>query len=278
MIPIYLPTLGRDRLITMEGLSPALHRYITIVTNKAQVRRLSAQYPRCSVMACPYQAEPGEKPDGITKGISPVRQWIADYAWGKNQSSVLMVDDDLTFYRRISKDDWHLRPATPDEVTDLFTAMFLQLKTDTVVGVSARQGNNRRTENVQFCQRMWAVWALELGRMKACGLKFTAVPTMQDFWMQMGFLTRGYRTAMICDFAHNQPASNAKGGCSLFRTPETQRVSIAKLEAAYPGFIKSRLAKTKDGWFGTGDPRADVTFYGKKAYDFGCQQRFGEIL
>lgn len=278
MIPIYLPTLGRDRLITMEGLSPAILPNVTIVTNKAQASRLRAQYPRCRVLACPHQAEPGEKPDGITKGISPVRQWILDDCRSLGSDTVLMVDDDLTFYRRISDKDWHLRPAKPVEVTELFHLMEKQLFTDAFVGVSARQGNNRRTEKVQYCQRSWAVWALGIGALDSCGLSFTAVPTMQDFWVQMGLLTQGHRTAMICDFAHNQPASNAKGGCSLFRTPETQRVSIEKLEVAYPGFIKSRLAKTKDGWFGTGDPRADVTFYGKKAYDFGRQRSFGDLL
>ncbi len=278
MIPIYIPTLGRDRLITMEGLDPAIHPYITLVTNKAQAPRLRARWPQTTVVTCPYQAEPGEKPDGVTKGISPVRQWVADKAWEMLQRSILMLDDDLTFYRRISIHDWHLRPATPADITYLFGLMRENLQNSAIVGVSARQGNNRREGSIQHCQRMWAVWAVDLAAMRCHGLKFTAVPTMQDFWVQMGFLTRGYRTAMICDYAHNQPASNAKGGCSLFRTPETQRVSIAALEKAYPGFIKSRLAKTKDGWFGTGDPRADVTFYGKKAYEFGCQQRFGDIL
>jgi hypothetical protein len=273
MIPIYIPTLGRDRLITMEGLSPALHPYITIVTNKAQAATLHRQYSGAAVVICPHQAEPGEKPDGITKGISPVRQWITDYCWEKaGHSQCIMLDDDLTFYIRISEDDWHLRLATHGEVGELFVEMQDQLISNAMVGVSARQGNNRRTETIQHCQRMWAVWSIDIEVMRRLKLKFTAVPTMQDFWMQMGFLTNGHRTAMICDYAHNQPASNAKGGCSLFRTPETQRVSIAALEKAYPGFIKSRLAKTKDGWFGTGDPRADVTFYGKKAYEFGLQQ------
>lgn len=269
MIPIYLPTLGRERLITMEGLSPALHPYITIVTNKAQARLLQDRYPNVGVAICPFQAEPGEKPDGVTKGISPVRQWIADRAMSLGFEEVIMVDDDLTFYTRISANDWHLRPTIPAEVTTLFERMERHLDTDAVVGVSARQGNNRRIERIQYCQRMWAVWAIDLRTMKRCGLKFTAVPTMQDFWVQMGFLTRGFRTAMVCDYAHNQPASNAKGGCSMFRTPKTQAMSIGRLEGAYPGFIKSRLAKTKDGWFGSGDPRADVTFYGKKAYEFG---------
>lgn len=269
MIPIYIPSLGRKRLCTLELMSPALREHVTVVTNRAQVAAVSAAYGVRAV-ACPHTVEPGEpRADGITKGISPTRQWIVDNC---PTAECIMCDDDLTFWIRKNRDtmeEWPVRKTTVEEVTELFEDMSNLVGKYAVVGLSARQGNNRLNSRLLESKRMWNVWGVDIAAMRSLNIKFTAVPTMQDFWLQLSFLSAGYPTAMICDRMHNQSASNAPGGCSLFRNHNTQHQSIQALLKRFPEFISVRQAKTKGGWFGEETPRLDITFLGRKAFEHG---------
>jgi hypothetical protein len=95
---------------------------------------------------------------------------------------------------------------------------------------------------------------------------------MQDFWVHLSFLSEGYNTAMICDRLYNPAASNAAGGCSLYRTNATQRISVGRIVRQFPEFTKLVTKETKGGWFGD-EPRIDVHVQWKKALQHGLIKR-----
>lgn len=268
MIPIYIPTLGRERIVTLEQFPPELLHRTILVTNRASVDKFQKLYAKSGVLvfACPAQAEPGEKPDGYKKGISPVRQWIFEKA--TPNIHLYMVDDDFTFYHRPDPADWHLQQCGPAEMLAMFRKMdtLLRYRTYDAVGISMRQGNNRMSGGVEKSKRLNGVWGVNRMALMTTGCKFTDVPAMQDFWFQMHLLTNGYQTGLLTNYAYNQPHTQAAGGCSSYRTEKLQAESVAKLVEKFPEFIRVRKVTTKGGWF-DGQPRTDITFLGKKAYE-----------
>jgi hypothetical protein len=277
MIPIYIPTIGRDRVKILEQLEPHLHQHVTLVTNKAQQRSLSATYPKVVVVACPASREPGQpKADGLQFGIAPTRDWIIHTYCDSRYC--MMLDDDVFFYRR--KDmrnlkDWHARRATLPEVTDLLSKMNSLVKQYAFVGVSPKQGNNRLDTETSSAKRMWNVWGVDVKLLRRLRIRVNAVPVMEDFWVQLNLLTKGYETIQINTYMHCQNESGAAGGCSLFRTNAHQEIAVRKLVRHFPDFVTARVAKTKSGWFGGGE-RTDITFHGAKALKFG--QEHGGLL
>lgn len=254
--------------MTMEFLHPSIHKSVTLVTNKAQLKPLRAAYPTVNVVATPATAEPGQKADGLTQGISPTRQWILDYELGPK---LIMLDDDLRFSIRKSSDmrEWALKPATTNEAAEIFEDIESLLDNCPFVGISARQGNNRITERILVAKRMWNVWGVDRTVLRREKIRADAVPTMEDFWVQLNLLTLGYETQMICNYVHDQASgSNAAGGCSLFRTGATQEQSIAILRKTFPSFVDIRPAP--ENKYGA---KYDITFRGKKALEFGLQRK-----
>jgi hypothetical protein len=280
MLPIIIPTVGRPRCVTMEFLTPEVQRHVTFLTNKAEQRSLSQAYPLAVVMHCPHQPEPGEKIDLRYKGISHVRQWAMKQWAGQR---VIMSDDDIPIYvRKNPKDwtDWHARRATPEEVTKALEKMSKLSEKHAMVGMSSKQGNNNHKAPIVYATRMHNIWTIDFGIANREGFRFDSVPTMQDFWMHLCFLTAGYETAMICDYMHCQAGSNityktkSGGGCSLFRSIDTQIVSSRALATEWPDFVKLVYKKTvgKSTWFG-GQERPEVLVQWKKALAYGLTKR-----
>lgn len=276
--PIAIATLGRKRIQTLEWFTPEVQQRVTLFCNRAQVATLRRDYPLVgAVVACPFQPEPGEKADGVAKGLSPIRHWLMDY-YRKMSPVVIIADDDTTFWIRINRKvltDWKCRRATPEETTELIRDMCARTTAETpMVGVALKQGNNRYSTAFAINQRMcgfWTVYVPEYHRLK---LSFAEVPSMQDFWTMLSFITLGRRTGLICDRMHNPSASGSAGGCSVYRTNDTQKVSVGRLVYRFSAFVKPKVKATKHGWFG--GERLDVTVQWKKAYEFG--QQFGKLL
>lgn len=270
---IIIPTLGRDRIATLDYFPEALRSVTTLVTNKAQGRKLHDEYG-VDVMVCPHQPEPGQKFDLKVHGISRVRQWVLDQIEDRH---VVMADDDLSFQIRINRKNpraWQSVAARRSQVLELIKDMSaIAYQTESaMVGLSARAGNNRYQEGplVHAC-RMTNIWWIDLDAMRVEGIRFDRVHTMQDFWVHLSLLSKGYKTSMITDRMYDQKASNAAGGCSLFRTNAVQEDSVAKLCKEFPDFCTRVVKKTKGGWFG--GERTDIRIQWKKAYEYGRRQR-----
>lgn len=261
MIPIIIPTLGRDRIMTLEFFTPEMKRHTTLITPPDQVRALSKSYPTVVVEGC------------TAKGISATRQYVLDTRKG----CVLFSDDDLRFSVRANPKKWSdvkaIR-ATPEQVQDAFNRMALLTEMlYPMVGMSARQGNNHHKHRIVVATRLWNIWTIDCDLANKEGFKFTRTPTMQDFVMNLSFLTRGYPTCAIADTMHDQYGTNLAGGCSTYRNNETQKQSTAFLQKTWPDFV--RVVEKKLIWkgFDKKQPRLDVMVYWKKALAYGITQR-----
>lgn len=246
----YLTTLGRaNSQPTLNALPPDIRRRTALVVQAHEQHLYDAASTRLVVLP------------GHIRTLSPTREWLAEHT---DTEKLFLLDDDLTFYMRKSRDDWHLVKQGPQDLSRMFGMLEEWLDTYAHVAVSPREGNNRVEARVAYCTRaMRCVGyqtqhyaALEpLGRLKA----------MSDFDATLQLLRRGYANAVSYDYAQNHGSSNAPGGCSTYRTTEVLAESARKLAALHAPFVKLVEKETKGSW--GGGTRLDVQVQWKKAYE-----------
>lgn len=265
---IYIPTIGRiDKQITWDQLTPVLREKTVLVCPANEA--LEHQALGRNVLICPEN------------GIGRTRQWIVDQA---QEQHLAMVDDDLIFLKRKDPWAWNLRRILDEDVEEMFTWVETMLESYPQVGVSARQGNNRHFPvDLVTCTRVMNFHAYDVHVLRRIGARFIdpSVPSntvMEDFHLTLTLLESGYENALITDYAWDQTASNAKGGCSTYRTAEVQKASAHLLAQRHPGLVRVVEKETKGGWAGIassegGGTRTDVVISWKKAYQMGIIRR-----
>lgn len=251
---IYIHTYGRSQdQQTLHRLSPAVRKKTWLVVQHRE--RELYDYPRVIVL-----------PDKIRR-LSPTRQWLIE---NSDDSKIVLLDDDLAFYRRKAKTDWHLRYCEDKDIDDLFAMLDGWLSDVAHCGVSAREGNNRIEPLFTECSRMMRVLAYNLEVVRKVGARFDRIETKQDFDMTLQLLRGGYKNRVSYEFAQGQwRSSNALGGCSDYRTKEMMSRCAGELADLHPGFVKVVEKETKTAWKDFGGVRKDVMIQWKKAYESG---------
>lgn len=262
---IFIPTRGRTvRQYTWDALPDRIKKFTCLVCPKEELARHKEAGRRA--ISCPVE------------GIILKRQWIFDTF--KSEDYIFMLDDDLQFSKRISQQDYHLLGATELEMMELFRRCLSLLKEYPQVGVSQRNGNNRFFPQMKVdCNRVTNFHAYEMETIRRLGLRFhdkrlPSTFTMEDFHITLSLLTAGFPNAIVTDYAWGQVGSNSAGGCSTYRTAETQRRSALLLAELYPGLVRVREKKTKS-WKGVSDEdgvRTDVVIFWKKAFKQGLKK------
>lgn len=267
MIPIYIPTRGRaDAKFLKEHtlkFVPGPHRqFVNLVVREDEMvayeRALLRAGMNFDLVVVPTKAK--------IEGIAKKREWIGKFAKERGQAYFMMMDDDLRFFRRVVTNDTKLQYFDKDGV-DWYAMMdYVErlLKKGVkvpglgrpgnqkayIVGIGMREGNNRHGEgdiedltrwNTRLC-RAWAVdteefLAVEHGRLSGMG----------DFDVMIQFLRRGLDIASLDYWAQDQDSTQAKGGCSIWRTHETHDASVRKLAELHAPFVKIRQKENKSG-------------------------------
>lgn len=216
------------------------------------------------------------------EGIVRKRQWILD---NTGHECIAMLDDDLIFLKRKDPSAWNLKRCEPSEIEDLFSWVEALSFRYPQVGVSPRQGNNRFfPAELAFCNRVTNFHVYDVPVLRKLGVRFhdKSFPetfTMEDFHVSLSLLEAGYQNAIVTNWAWDQHGSNSKGGCSLYRNSDTQRVSAELLAKRHPGLVRVVAKATKGGWAGVstnaagGGIRTDVVISWKKAYELGSLKR-----
>ena len=199
------------------------------------------------------------------KTIAPTRQWILENVGGSR--SIVMLDDDLVFFRRREDDATKLRDITGPELAEMFLIMERQLHICAHVGIAAREGANRVTAQFVPNTRIMRVLGYDRNILLEDKIRFDAIPLMEDFHVALSLLERGYPNMILNSYANNQGGSGSAGGCSLFRTKELQRECALKLKELHPQFVTVVEKETK-GSFG-GGIRTDVRIQWKECYKHG---------
>lgn len=203
-------------------------------------------------------------PPAITT-IAPTRQWILDHVG--NDERIVMLDDDLTFYRRRDDDPTKFVDATAEDMVALFMLLEDALRTHQHAGVAPREGANRVTAPYIHNTRIMRVLGYRRDALRAYNIRFDTMEVMEDFDVALWLLRYGCANVLVNLFCQNQAGSGKAGGCSHFRTPELHARNAARLQERHPAYVRLVQKSTKGAW--GGGTRTDVVIQWKKAYDDG---------
>ena len=265
---VYVPTYKRlDRQPTATSL-------VTAGVNVALVVRPEEAPQAVEVAANLTKSGPGVVSVAVlppgTENIGQTRQWIMENA---TEEVVIMMDDDLAFACRGKRDDnpLYLSPCENDDVYTMVWWLWNIYQTDyRLAGISAREGNNRKTEEFEHCARMMRAWAIHRQTFFDIGARFDNLPCIEDFDVILHFLVNGHENIINNTYTTNQAGSNVAGGCSTYRTIEVQADAARALQAKYPGIVKAVEKTTKGAW--GGGTRTDVNIQWKKAFKQGVKK------
>ncbi len=255
-LTIIIPSSGRpDKQVTLNQLPPVLLKQTYLAVPIKEVKDYKQWDGTCKVFGVPSSV----------KGISKTRElFLSSDAWTRY---MLMLDDDMTFAYRFNMSKPALEAIQPRSVQiEQLVKFWLNLCQCGFVhaGLSARQGNNNSTEEVTECSRMYNAYMYDLKVLHTLPIKLGRLPVMEDFDLTLQLLKLGYPNAMINRWCWNQSGSNAKGGCSQYRTSKMQHDAAHKLAKLHAPYVKV-VTKESKNWQGM-ETRTDVRVQWKKAY------------
>ena len=246
---IFIPSSGRaQNQTTLEHLPEEIQQALVIVVPQEELE----EYRK-------YNSFVKIKAPKIGMGIGPTRQWCCNQA----ESKVLMLDDDLVFATRREDDPTKFRDADYAEILDLFTKIEANLDNFASVGVSTREGGNRYTHDKDYDTRLLRILAYRTDVLREHNIRFDDIPVMEDFYVSLSLLTRGYRNVKLNHMVQNQNGSGLTGGCSQYRTMDVQALAAHQLHDKFPEFVTVVQKETKTAW--GGGVRTDVRVGWKKA-------------
>ncbi len=249
---IYIPSTGRAWDQHTLKQIPRSWRSVTAlvvpVGEQIEYSAAAAQHG-VTVIPCPH------------KGIGATRQFIVAACYPEE---VLMLDDDLTFFKRSNTDRTKFVDADEGDVEEMLNEVAYQVRHNPHVGVCAREGGNRYPNRYYYNVRLLRALAYDTIVLSSQGIRFDQIPVMEDFHVSLNLLTRGHTNMMLSDWCHNQKGSNAEGGCSQYRTMDVQKRAALQLKDEFPDFVSVVTKRTKTAW--GGQERTDVRIQWKKAY------------
>jgi hypothetical protein len=257
-VKVYIPSLGRPSTQqTFKELNGVRNAEVKIVISPKEIGEYTRHNGGDHLLVCP---------PGIQGRIGRVRNWIIRYHHEHvSDPRMVMMDDDLTFSVRRKDDRTKALPAARQDLERMLDELNANLDGAYVHGgILAREGANRMADSdVVFNTRVMRVLAVDVRALLAHGIDYERCAYMEDFDVTLQLLRKGFENFVLCDWWHNQPGSNAAGGCSGTRTLEKQAAAAHKLAKLHPEFVTVVEKQTKTSWGGA--TRTDVRIQWKKA-------------
>lgn len=250
-LTVFIPTRGRTGIehITLNELEKFTSREQVVVCPPNEASHY-AHKGNGKVMIC------------AKEGIGPTRQWIIE---NSPTRGVVMLDDDMYFSHRPTPE----QPRPLKRVTTLepmFEWIGQQLDAGYAHGgISARQGNQHIERPWADCIRVNNAHFFDRDVFMQEGIRFDALPVMEDFHVTLSLLLKGYPNRVAYHYCWSQRGSGFRGGCSLYRTNELQAQAAEGLHAAFPNYVKV-VEKTSDSQHGAMAARKDVNIGWLKAW------------
>lgn len=261
---IYITTLGRVRAQkTLMNLPETLRREVVLVV---QEHEYVAHRDKWIGQVAEVRAL---SPDIRTLG--PTRRAV--HGW-REDSKIVLLDDDLDFYVRAAPRDWHLLTPSASQVLDMFGEINSSLDRYAHVGVGGREGHNRVEEDTAECTRYMRVLGYRTD--VAPEVEHGRVDGMSDFDVNMQLLRLGYPSLVLYFWGQGQSGTQTPGGCAINRTHDTHNSEIAKMLAWHGEHVRARQKVNKTGGeFGT---RQELTLYWKRAFEEGVRKHGRRVL
>jgi hypothetical protein len=178
----------------------------------------------------------------------------------------MMADDDQSFRCR-TEGSYKLREMGEEDYREMFDEVIAQLGNFNAVGISAQAGNNRSyPKTILSPGRMYNMYAFNRNVLIENSIRFDDMVVMEDFHVTLSLLKLGMPNAILQNWCWGQPASNADGGCSDYRTQEVQRNGALRLAELHAPFVKV-VEKESKSWGNGLEKRTDVRVSWKKALE-----------
>jgi hypothetical protein len=267
---IYVPSKGRHspEEIRRGPLADFSPRWL--VQSVLVVPESEHEAYRSSLAETPFSGVDVLSPVGDVRGIAQTRHWIGKHAKFRDEKMFCMVDDDVRFVRRRSRDVTSLVPCEKSDVDDMWAHVNWFLHHYAHVGVSARQGNNNMgpgTPQGLFEENTRTLRVLCYRTEEFLSVAHGRVDVMEDFDVNLQLIRAGHKNANLGFWSQDQKMTNAPGGCSTYRSHEVHEASAKKLAELHHPFVQLRQKQNKTG--GEFGSRTEVTIYWKKAFGTG---------
>lgn len=270
---IVIITRGRpDKQITLKNLPPRVRKTVYLVIDEDE-KKEHLQYKN---QVHRIEEMPRKHPNHKFNGNAwDKKDWIARKLYDEGIRYIFFLDDDMKFFIRRNE---KLRKAKSLETRRIFLILFEIMKIEEFVHValSPVEGNNRESAPYKDNARAYRFCGFDLEAVFENNLEFNRIILMSDFDMTLSLLELGYPNRVVYAYANGTPGSNKKGGCSIYRTPETMKIAANELKRLHPYFVKVEEKMTKKPWAGfKTNKRTDVRIFWKKAYLFGKDRKNG---
>lgn len=263
---IIIPTYGRAAAQTTLEALPRVEPYDKIIlVVQDREKELYAKYDGVFDLRV--------LPPAI-QTIAHTRQWILEYVG--TDDKMLMLDDDLTFFKRRKDDLTKFEDTNHADIYDMFYAIDHRLSNFAHVGVAAREGGNRITDKTIGNTRIMRVLGYRRDILVKENIRFDVMEVMEDFYVALALLKEGYPNLVENQWCHNQAGSGREGGCSAYRTPELQEMNAHALADFHEPYVRVVEKTTKTAW--GGGTRTDVVISWKKAFEDGASKFGTRIL
>jgi hypothetical protein len=222
---IIIPTRNRIyEQITLQSLPPELRERTTLVCPKREASELHRLYEDVEIFVEPYPMTIAQK-----------RAWIVQEWLKCGYNKIFMLDDDLSFATRISKNETGLRSIQGKELIPEFERIEDKLGPEFPhVGFGPRQGNNHESGDWKYPARMQCALGYYLPIVAKC--RWDLVELREDYCVALQLLLKGHPNAVwtgtVVDQRYDTP-----GGCSTYRTIEMADAEAEKLAALFPSYV-----------------------------------------
>ncbi len=227
---IIIPTHGRvnDQLTIRSLTGCDLIKRTTLVVPEREYKTIRAARDDYDVV---IQPDPNWK-------IAQKREWIIQEWVRRGHDKIMMLDDDLRFATRKSKDSWELVEIRGPKLEPVFKQMEDKLGPEFPhVGFGQRQGNNNITEvGWKSPGKMVCTLGYYLP-IVSTECRWDLVELREDMCVTIQLLLKGYPNAILTESTADQNKFDAPGGCSRFRDTEMNNAEALKFQALFPNFI-----------------------------------------
>lgn len=252
-LTVVIPSSGRPgRQTTLAQLPDEVRRRTHLAVPARELAAYQGWAKQVRLVGIPNEVQ----------GISGTRKYLMSKCPTRY---LLMLDDDMTFAYRPDITSPKLVSLAPGDelLRQLFHYWQQCLQQYAHVGLSARQGNNRVTQDLRPCCRMYNAYTYDLERVRQAGPVIGRLPVMEDFDLTLQLLRLGLPNAVIYRWCWNQGGSNLPGGCSRYRTAAMQAQAAQQLAQLHPGLVRVVVKQSKN-WQGMAE-RVDVVVAWQKA-------------
>ena len=174
--------------------------------------------------------------------IEQIRQHIVDTY--QEFPLHIVIDDDLRFCLR--KDDGFTPLTKPSEVRTFFEHL-ISLLGEYKHGGIANQTIHPHTPGIYFNERVGGLYYYHSTMLR--DLDFTACPEYEDMHVSLSLIEQGHACVVSHHYMFSQ-TTNSKGGCSTYRTLESQNANALVFQSHHPKYVKLRKERYSKLWKG----------------------------